>query len=111
MRRYVALRTEGIVSWARRGKKTVLLISIHTQAARPRLGEYASDRRHRKPKSDFSSADLDGSPAGHQINDGHDQCDHQQQMDKTSRNMETPPQQPQDQQNGKDSPKHQSHLA
>jgi hypothetical protein len=32
-------------------------------------------------------------------------------MDKTSRNMETPPQQPQDQQNGKDSPKHQSHLA
>jgi len=102
----MAFRTGGLARLARKNA----LFRTDTQAARPRLGEYASDRRHREPKSASCSADLDRSPTGHQINHGHDQSDHQQQMDKTSGNMETPSQQPQNQQNGKDSPKHQSHL-
>lgn len=44
--------------------------------------------------------------AGYQVDDGDDYRQDQKQMDQASSNMKTPSQQPQNQQNGKNCPKH-----
>jgi len=51
----------------------------------------------------------DCTAARHQVNDGNNDRENQQQVNQATRNMESPTQQPQNQQNRKNGPKHRRH--
>jgi FtsZ-interacting cell division protein ZipA len=50
------------------------------------------------------------SSAGHQVDDQHNHRNHQQQVDQASCDVEAPSQQPENQQNRENCPKHSCHL-
>lgn len=49
---------------------------------------------------------LDGPASRDQVNDGDDQCDHQQEMNQTAGHVESPAQKPKDNEDCKNRPKH-----